>query len=67
MRKVANLTPRASTSPRMAWVVTFWSCLAQDGEQARRLRTTVMVSLPLMMVPAVSGKRRWMVSGVAVA
>jgi hypothetical protein len=29
MRKVANLTPRASSSPRMAWVVTF--CLSDTG------------------------------------
>ena len=31
MRKVANLTPRASSSPRTAWVVTFWSMISIFG------------------------------------
>jgi hypothetical protein len=31
IRKVANLTPRASSSPRMAWVVTFWSMISIWG------------------------------------
>ena len=33
MRKVANLTPRASSSPRMAWVVTFWSMISIFGSE----------------------------------
>jgi hypothetical protein len=31
MRRVANLTPRPSSSPRMAWVVTFWSMISIFG------------------------------------
>ena len=31
MRRVANLTPRSSSSPRMAWVVTFWSMISILG------------------------------------
>ena len=31
IRKVANLTPRPSSSPRMAWVVTFWSMISIFG------------------------------------
>jgi hypothetical protein len=31
MRKVVNSTPRASSSPRMAWVVTFWSMISMCG------------------------------------
>ena len=31
MRRVANLTPRASSSPRTAWVVTFWSMISIFG------------------------------------
>ena len=31
IRKVANLTPRSSSSPRMAWVVTFWSMISIFG------------------------------------
>ena len=31
MRKVANLTSRESSSPRMAWVVTFWSMISIFG------------------------------------
>ena len=31
MRRVANLTPRPSSSPRMAWVVTFWSMISMFG------------------------------------
>ncbi len=31
MRKVANLTPRASSSPGTAWVVTFWSMISIFG------------------------------------
>ncbi len=29
--RVANLTPRASSSPRMGWVVTFWSMISIAG------------------------------------
>ncbi|MGH3199164.1 MAG: hypothetical protein ACRDNT_25310 [Streptosporangiaceae bacterium] len=31
MRKVANLTPRWSSSPRTSWVVTFWSMISILG------------------------------------
>ena len=31
MRRVANLTPRASSSPRTCWVVTFWSMISIAG------------------------------------
>ncbi|MGH3181820.1 MAG: hypothetical protein ACRDOE_07925 [Streptosporangiaceae bacterium] len=31
MRKVANLTPRWSSSPRTSWVVTFWSMISIFG------------------------------------
>jgi len=31
IRRVANLTPRPSSSPRMAWVVTFWSMISIVG------------------------------------
>ena len=31
MRKVANLIPRASSSPRISWVVTFWSMISIFG------------------------------------
>ena len=28
---MANLTPRASSSPRISWVVTFWSMISIFG------------------------------------
>ena len=31
MRRVRNLTPRASSSPSTAWVVTFWSMTSMAG------------------------------------
>ena len=31
MRKVRNLTPRSSSSPRTSWVVTFWSMISIFG------------------------------------
>src|SRR5262249_41705835 len=31
IRRVRNLTPRASSSPRMSWVVTFWSMTSIAG------------------------------------
>jgi hypothetical protein len=31
IRKVANFTPRWSSSPRIAWVVTFWSMISIAG------------------------------------
>src|SRR6266705_27325 len=31
MRRVRNLTPRWSSSPRTAWVVTFWSMTSMCG------------------------------------
>jgi hypothetical protein len=31
IRRVANLTPRSSSSPRMGWVVTFWSMISIFG------------------------------------
>ena len=43
------------------------SALRRVGVLARRSRWTVMLSVVVMMVPGVSRKRRWMVSGVMVA
>ena len=31
MRRVANLTPRASSSPSTCWVVSFWSMTSMAG------------------------------------
>jgi len=31
IRRVRNLTPRASSSPRTCWVVTFWSMTSMAG------------------------------------
>ena len=31
IRKVRNLTPRWSSSPRTCWVVTFWSMISIAG------------------------------------
>ena len=31
MRRVRNLTPRSSSSPSTAWVVTFWSMISMAG------------------------------------
>ncbi len=31
MRRVANLMPRSSSSPRISWVVTFWSMISIFG------------------------------------
>ena len=47
IRRVRNLTPRASSSPRTCWVVTFWSMISifgSDPETAFQWSQNAMAS-----------------------